>query len=93
MCESIASNDEREIYCRKLGHELRFAYCRTTEGETVCPRILDCWFERFDVLRFMAEHFPHHAIEALTAPPPPKAVSLLELIVRAQEVTSEAARR
>ena len=45
MCDSITGNDERETYCRKLGHKLRFAYCRTTDGDTVCPKILDCWFE------------------------------------------------
>ena len=85
MCDSITGNDERETYCRKLGHELRFAYCRTTDGDTVCPKILDCWFERFDVAGFMCEHYPKHHVEALTEPPAPKAVSLYELIVRAQQ--------
>jgi hypothetical protein len=37
--------------CRRLGHEITFAYCRRENFGKPCRLILDCWWERFDVYR------------------------------------------
>ena len=42
-----------------LGHDLTFAYCRAPAKQLPCRKILDCWFETFDVGekgRFDASH-------------------------------------
>lgn len=72
-------------YCRKLGHHLKFEYCRTEQGNAPCTRILDCWFEKFDVQAFMAEHHPSKADTQRTATIPNKAQTLVELIALAQQ--------
>jgi hypothetical protein len=84
MSAGTTVNDQREIYCRKLGHRLAFAYCRSTAGGAVCSRILDCWFERFDVAGFLREELSAKDFAGLSAPPPPKVVSLVQLIDEAR---------
>lgn len=68
-----------------LGHHVSFAYCRVQTDGRPCRRILDCWFEKFDIRSFVSEHFTAEQIEALLAPPPPKMATLLELIERARK--------
>ncbi|KPK65488.1 MAG: hypothetical protein AMK73_02865 [Planctomycetes bacterium SM23_32] len=81
----IGEHDERTIRCRRLGHAVTFRYCRTQEGESVCPLILDCWWESFDVRGFLQAHLPPEQMEGIERPEPrPKVVSLLEMIKRAR---------
>jgi len=68
-----------------LGHEVGFAYCRAPGAELPCRKILDCWFETFDVEAFLREHYSEEEIGEVLAPPRPKLVSLVELIQQAQE--------
>ena len=30
-----------------LGHPVEFSYCRTTGSDSLCRKILDCWWEEF----------------------------------------------
>ncbi len=76
--------DELTGYCRRLGHPLRFGYCRTTSGDAPCPKILDCWHERFDVVGYLRHHGPPGFLEVANAPPPPKLASLVELVEKAR---------
>ena len=85
MTTPINTHDERTLYCRMLGHHLAFAYCRTGTGPKPCARILDCWFETFDIESFLREHFTDQEIAAFTAPPKPKVQTLLELIEQAKK--------
>ena len=75
--------------CRRLGHEVRFGYCRQETGGKPCRLILDCWWERFDVRAFLQAHLSKEAMaqveQAAVAPPPSKMLNLLDLIQQARE--------
>jgi len=78
-------HDQLEGYCRRLGHHVSFGYCRCVERGAPCRLILDCWWERFDVREFLAEHLDPEQLAALEHPTrPDKATTLVELIERAR---------
>lgn len=82
-------HDELTIRCRRLGHTVTFRYCRTQEGTTVCPCVLDCWWEVFDVRAALSEHLAPEEIERLAQPrPTDKVGTLLDLIRKARDRTS-----
>jgi len=81
----IEQHDKRKIHCRMLGHEITFAYCRQTAGTQPCRKILDCWFETFDVEAFAKEHFTGDQMAAILAPPKARMVSIIELIEQARK--------
>jgi hypothetical protein len=85
------SQDQRCRRCPRLGHEVRFGYCRTLEGNTVCTRILNCWWELFAVEEFLRAQLTDEEFAALAAPPPPKpkVLSLLELIEQAKKNSAQ----
>lgn len=82
-------NPERlERRCPRLGGDVTFAYCNVCgDGETPCFKVLDCWWERFDVAAHMKACLTPEAFDALAAcrPPPNKVTSLVDLIRQAQE--------
>ena len=83
---TIEDNDERELRCRRLGHMVRFRYCRTQEGRTVCPHILNCWWEVFDVEDFLREELPEEDFARLRKRSPrDKVGTLLDILQRVQE--------
>ena len=82
---SLDGHDDKKKYCRMLGHEIAFSYCRQTTSRQPCRKIFDCWFETFDIEGFMKEHFSDEELKALLAPPKPKMTSLVELIRQAQK--------
>jgi hypothetical protein len=81
---SVDQHDAKTIYCRMLGHEVPFAYCRQGASSLPCRKIFDCWFQTFDIESFMKDHFSEQEIQAILAPPKPKMTSLIELIQKAQ---------
>jgi len=83
---AINDHDERSIRCPRLGHLVSFHYCRTQEGSSICPRILDCWWEVFDVRSFLAEHLPPEQLKWLESGAGADRVgSLLRLIQEAKK--------
>jgi len=38
-----------QIRCPRLGHEIYFNYCRLENNGLPCFKTLDCWFTHFDV--------------------------------------------
>ena len=82
---SITQHDHRERHCPRLGHEVSFAYCRKPGSDTPCGKVLDCWWEGFDVAAFMAGHYADETIEQVLAPPRAKVLSLVELIEQAKQ--------
>lgn len=78
---------EKEIRCRRLGHEVPFDYCQTLEGHTVCPLIRDCWWERMDIDAYLEEHLSPEALKALRHPPPPgpRLGKIIDLAMKAKQ--------
>ena len=86
---ALDENDHRQIRCRMLGHEVPFSYSRTCGTDFPCRRIFDCWYEYFDIASYVREHFSSEEVEKLLEPPKDKAVSLYELILKAQQLTQK----
>ncbi len=83
-------HDERSRRCPRLGHRVTFRYCRTQEGQALCPRILDCWWETFDVVSWVRENYGEEELERLRQrEPKDKRTSILELIQQAKERRGE----
>ena len=85
MSDGIEGYDHRRRRCPMLGHELSFAYCRAPGKDLPCRKILDCWFETFDVRAFVREHFTDEQIRQALAPPADKMNTLVDLIQRARK--------
>ncbi|MFP4106199.1 MAG: hypothetical protein ACLFVU_08930 [Phycisphaerae bacterium] len=83
----LEQHDSKKRRCPRLGHELSFAYCRCPGTDTPCKRILDCWWETFEVEAFVREHYGEEALAEIAQPPRPKVASLIDLIQQAQERT------
>ncbi len=82
----ISREDERVKRCPQLGHEVSFHYCRTLEKERLCPKILNCWWEIFDVEGFLREELSDEAFMRLTnQPSKPRVNTILELIAKAKQ--------
>ena len=89
---ALTDNDERVLRCRRLGHSVTFHYCRTQEGDSVCPRILDCWWEVFEVHAFLEENLPAEKRRALAEHAPrPKVLSILDIVEQVRKSQGEAA--
>ena len=86
---SINENDKRLIRCRMLGHEVDFAYCRQGSGDLPCRKILDCWFERFDIEEFIHHHYTPKQVQEILEPSKPKLTSLVDLIRQAQKTIDQ----
>ena len=78
-------HDQRIKRCPLLGHTISFSYCRTTDGNTPCRKIRDCWFEIFDIELFLQETLPEEAQNTLNQPIPDRRVTLFELIRKASQ--------
>ncbi len=79
--------DERTIYCRKLGHDLSFAYCRREAQGLPCKKILDCWFTSFDIRGYLEKNYRPGELTHIFAPLRPKMSILVDLIKQAQDRT------
>jgi hypothetical protein len=81
----ITDNDSKSQRCPMLGHEVQFSYCRTTGGSSPCRKIFDCWWQTFDITKFMEECYTKEQLAEITSPPKPKMLSLFELIEQAKQ--------
>lgn len=86
----LQEHDNRVIYCRMLGHQVPFSYCRQGASGQPCRRIFDCWFQTFDIETFIQAHFTQSHIEAFLTPAKPKLTTLLELIQQAKKTGQNA---
>ena len=78
-------HDKRVMRCRMLGHEVCFGYCRAPGNALPCRKILDCWFETFDVQEFLDTHYSEEEILQILAAPRPKLSTIVDLIRQAQD--------
>ncbi len=80
-----------ERRCPRLGGDVAFGYCKACGDEkTPCFKVLDCWWERFDVVAYMKTRLSPETFDALSARrPQPKVASLVDLIRQAQARASQ----
>lgn len=72
--------DEHTLYCRSLGHHIKFKYCRTMAEGMPCSKIRDCNFEQLPIDDFLKEHYTYEEISAFLKPPKNRVFSILEII-------------
>jgi hypothetical protein len=73
--------------CPRLGNSVPFHYCKICgDHQQPCFKILDCWWEYFDVVQYMQDHLSEDQFNRLMeASPNPKVSSLVELIEQAKK--------
>jgi len=83
------SKDQLGLRCPRLGGQVTFHYCRTSSDDhSVCWKIFDCWWEIFDVVKYLQKCLPEDKFQALAdTRPRPKIASLVELIEQAKQRT------
>jgi len=81
--------DHLERRCPRLGGSVTFGYCRLNSGsELPCWKVFDCWWEVFDIVKFMQSILTPEQFERLRGTKPkPKVASLIELIDQAKQRT------
>jgi hypothetical protein len=72
--------------CPRLGGPVGFSYCLRCEAEQPCLKVVDCWWETFDIVHYLRDHFSEDQFARLmNARPKPKLSSLVEVIAQAQQ--------
>ena len=72
--------------CPRLGGPVGFSYCMRCELEQPCAKVVDCWWETFDIVRYLEDHLPEGQLaRVMNARPKPKVASLVEAIAQAQK--------
>jgi hypothetical protein len=86
----IEEHDALVIRCPQLGGEVPFQYCRTVNEDLPCRRIIICWEFRFEIAKFLSEHYSIDQIEQALSPPKRSRVeTLIELIEKAKKLKEE----
>ena len=77
--------------CPRLGGPVTFHYCRSCSGsQGVCWKVIDCWWEMFDVVRYLKDTLSEEEFQGLMKThPKPKMTSLLELAYKAKRQQDE----
>lgn len=78
--------------CPRLGHEVEFRYCMNHgEADRPCFKVLDCWWEVFDVESFLKANLTGKQYGDLLARQVPgnKVTSILELVEKAKQRTGK----
>ena len=84
--EITPPDNNYQIRCPRLGHQIWFSYCRVENTGNPCIKILDCWFEHFDVEEYLRNELSAEEWEMLfNKPAKTKVQSLVEIIDRVQE--------
>jgi hypothetical protein len=72
--------------CPRLGGPVEFSYCMRCELELPCVKVVDCWWEVFDIVRYLQDHLPEEQLaRVMDARPKPKVASLVEMIAQTKE--------
>ena len=88
--KAIEKYDSLEIRCRLLGHQVPFKYCRSSNRDLPCHKIMDCWWERVEVETYLRENFtPEELNRSIFVNPTSKIASLVELIEQAKGKSSK----
>lgn len=73
--------------CPRLGGPVSFFYCKTCEqARHPCWKIIDCWWETFDVVRYLRDTLSPELFESLaTRRPKPKITQLVDIIAQSKK--------
>ena len=72
--------------CPRLGGPVGFSYCLRCELEQPCAKVVDCWWETFDIVRYLKDHLPADQFNrVMKARPRPKVAALVEAIALAKK--------
>ena len=85
---NINQFDGKKDYCRRLGHDVPFQYCRTVANGIPCNKIADCWHQNFDIKAYLYDNYTEEEIAKILAPPQPKVATLVDLIEKAKKKKS-----
>ena len=56
------------------------------ELEQPCIKVVDCWWETFDVVRYLEDHLTEEQLaRVMKARPKPKVASLVEMVEQARK--------
>ncbi len=84
--QNTPPNDDYQIRCPRLGHQISFSYCRLENMGSPCFKTLDCWHEHFPVEEYLRKELPSGQWEGtFGGPPKPKMLSLVEMIEQARK--------
>jgi hypothetical protein len=83
----VKEKNPLERRCPRLGGSVPFSYCKKGgEDQQPCFKIIDCWWETFDVVRYLKDNLPEDQFNQLMdTRPRPKIASLVELIEQAKK--------
>jgi hypothetical protein len=91
MNPSKSQYDDLQRRCPRLGHAVRFDYCRIGgDQQHPCFKVFDCWWEHFDVVGYFKQQLTTEGFNRLAcASPPDKTASLVDLIRQAKHRTQD----
>ncbi len=86
----IEQYDDLLIRCPQLGGEVPFRYCRTTNENLPCRKIIVCWEFKIEISRFLGDHYTIEQIQQALSPPSKTRIeTILELIEKAKKLKEE----
>ncbi|MBF0377772.1 MAG: hypothetical protein HQK72_09850 [Desulfamplus sp.] len=77
--------DSESGYCRMLGHDVLFSYCRIAKDGIPCFKIMDCWFERLPIDDYMKSNYSENEIDKILEKPASKITTIYDLIEQAKK--------
>ena len=77
--------DKKEWYCRMLGHDVPFRYCRTMREGLPCAKIFDCWFEILPIKEFVEENYSEEEQRQIHEPPRSRISAIAEILEKARK--------
>ena len=79
---------QQTVVTSRLGGPVAFSYCLSCESEQPCFKVVDCWWETFDIVQYLRDHLPEDQFDrVMNAQPRPKISSLVEMIAQARQRT------
>ena len=71
-----------EIRCPRLGGTVPFRYCLAPGEPAACSKILDCWWETFDVVSYLEKHLSEEEFQRVVEErqPPNRMTTIFALV-------------
>ena len=82
--------EELELRCPRLGGTVPFGYCMAPGEPAACPKILDCWWEVFDVASYLKSRLSEEEFARVleNRKPPNRMSTILELVEKFKNTES-----